>query len=285
MPSTSLDDTIEQLERVLDDARIRGSYVGVFPAMYHSVTVAVRDAVRSGGFFDDDDRIEHLTVTFADRYLDALAAYRQGEELVGCWREAFDVAEARRRRMILQHLLLGMNAHINLDLGVATSGVAAHRLPTIWADFIRVNEILFQILDHLQGGLGEVSPRISLLDRLGGPLDEGFMRIGIRTARDLAWHFAYHLDDAPDRAALIAERDHDVALLGRTLVRSWSPVDVVGRLVAAAESNDVGAVIDALWHRGVDLDRAARDADECMERPPRPDRPLVSSRLRRGHAL
>jgi hypothetical protein len=284
MQGTSLDDTIERLDLILDESRERGTYLGVFPAMYRSVTAAVLDAVRSGGFFDDDERIEYLTVTFAGLYLDAFDAYKEGDHLVGCWREAFVIAESHRKRMILQHLILGMNAHINLDLGIATSGAAPRRLPSIWADFIRVNEILFQILDRLQDGLGNVSPRVSLLDRLGGPLDESFMRIGIRTARDLAWHFAHRLDDTADQAALIAERDRDVAFLGRTLTRIWSPVDLVGRIISAAETTDVGTIIDALSSRAVDLDQATRDADYCIEKPPQPNRPLVNSRFRRSSA-
>ena len=40
-----------------------------------------------------------------------------------CWSVAFHAAH-RRPPIIFQHLLLGMNAHINLDLGIACAEVA-----------------------------------------------------------------------------------------------------------------------------------------------------------------
>lgn len=66
MASTSLDHTLRELDRVLEFTRAGSSPLGIFPAMYRSVTAAVREAIRSGGFFDDDSLVEHLTVVFAD---------------------------------------------------------------------------------------------------------------------------------------------------------------------------------------------------------------------------
>jgi hypothetical protein len=63
----------------------------------------------------------------------------------------------------------------------------------VYGDFVRVNEILFRMLDDLQGALGVVSPRLRQLDRLGVGVDEWMMRMSIRTARDLAWRFADEL--------------------------------------------------------------------------------------------
>jgi hypothetical protein len=165
----SLDHTLARLDSVLETTTAENSMLGVFPAMYRSVTAAVRRAVRAGGFLDDDARLEELTIVFAERYLDAFELHRSGEKPTTAWHLAFSIAESRHRRMILQHLLLGMNAHINLDLGVATWRVAGSRLPEVYADFIRVNEVLFHILDRLQDGLDSVSPHISWPDRFGGP--------------------------------------------------------------------------------------------------------------------
>jgi hypothetical protein len=271
---TSLDDTIERLDRVLAEAAVGESRLAVFPAMYRSVTMAIRDAVRTGGFFDDDARLEELTVVFAGLYLDAWEQHRGGGEPPASWKLAFDVAASHKRRMILQHLLLGMNAHINLDLGVATTRVVGDRLPTAYADFIRVNEILFAILDQLQAGLGAVSPRMSLLDRIGGRWDESFMRIGIRTARDLAWHFAEHLadDTAPEEA--IRNRDEETVWLGRLIARRWSPVHAVGIVVARAETAPMAEIVDALTVTGVDLDAVERRAADERRRRPVADAPL-----------
>jgi hypothetical protein len=279
---TSLDNTIDRLDTVLEVAAAEESRLGVFPAMYRSVTVAVRDAVRSGGLFDDDARLEELTVVFAGEYLDAWERFRGGEMPAEVWNLAFTVAESRKRRMILQHLLLGMNAHINLDLGIATSRVAGDRLPPMYADFIRVNEILFAILDSLQAGLGSVSPRMSLLDRIGGRWDESFMRMGIRTARDLAWHFAEHLADEPAPEDAIRRRDEEAAWAGRFIARRWSPLHIIGLVIARAETTPMTEVIDALSVSTVDLDAVERRATEERRRGPMPAAPLKDVVKRTG---
>ncbi len=165
--STSLEATLGRLDRIIEDACTERSHLGVFPAMYRRVTASVLQAIRAGGFFDDDEVVEHLTIVFADLYFDAYDRYRGHDEAARCWLVAFEATESPQPRMILQHLLLGMNAHINLDLGLATYQAAGDDLNAVKADFVKVNEILFQILDTLQGGLGEVSPRMDLLDRLG----------------------------------------------------------------------------------------------------------------------
>jgi hypothetical protein len=226
--------------------------------MYRSVTAAVLGAIRTGGFFDDDETVEHLTIVFADLYFDAYERYRRHEEAARCWEVAFGAAEAPQPRMILQHLLLGMNAHINLDLGLATNAAAGNDLTVVKSDFVRVNEILFQILDSLQGGLGAVSPRMELLDRLGGQWDERVMRVGLRTCRDLAWTFATRLADGDDESGLTARRDAEAAWVARAMLRPWSPVNMAARIVARVESRDIPQIVAALGRNQVDLDAASR---------------------------
>ena len=63
------------------------------------------------------------------------------------WRVAFDAA-ARRRPIVLQHLLLGMNAHINLDLGVTAATFAGPEgLATVRRDFDAINRVLADLVD------------------------------------------------------------------------------------------------------------------------------------------
>ncbi|MEZ4716606.1 MAG: DUF5995 family protein [Caldilineaceae bacterium] len=95
------------------------SRLGCFAALYRQVTVAVKHGIETG-FFADPARMERLDVIFARRYLDALAQWRAQAEPSGCWAFAFARA-ASRRPTVLQHLLLGMKRHINLDLGIAAA--------------------------------------------------------------------------------------------------------------------------------------------------------------------
>jgi len=56
-----------------------------------------------------------------------------------------------------QHLLLGMNAHINLDLGVAAARVCpADQLPNLKNDFDRINLILSDLIGAVQEELAEI---------------------------------------------------------------------------------------------------------------------------------
>jgi hypothetical protein len=273
-----LDRTVDALNTIVDETRAEGSSNGIFAAMYRTVTVRTRDATRDGGFFDDDPRLANLAVVFADRYLDAYRRYRDSGDPTESWRVAFEVGDAPARRMILQHLLLGMNAHINLDLGIAVAEVApGDQLRPMYRDFLRINEVLFQMIDGLQDGLSEVSPRMRQVDRLGGRWDESFMRFSIRTGRDLAWRLAERLAavESRERRAEIRERDRETVAVARTIVRPWSPINVVGRAVAAGEPRDVGEVIDTLGGLTVDLDEVQAAVRVEATRGIAPDRPLT----------
>jgi hypothetical protein len=122
MPLTDIDIVLARLDDVIEEAREGASRAGYFAAMYRKVTVAVRDAVVAGRFADGD-RMARLDRVFAERYLDAYDQWRTGAVPTIAWQVAFD-ATRRWRPIIVQQLLAGMNAHINLDLGVAAASVA-----------------------------------------------------------------------------------------------------------------------------------------------------------------
>ena len=84
---------------------------------------SVKEGIEKGRF-DDGPRMEQLDVNFANRYLEAYDQWKNKQPVSGPWKTAFDT-EARRQPLVLQHLLLGMNVHINLDLGIAASETMA----------------------------------------------------------------------------------------------------------------------------------------------------------------
>ena len=109
----------------MDAARRESDRRGWFSALYRQTTRAVRDRTAAGAF-DDPERMGRFVERFAARYLEPLRAHHDGRPVPRCWRTAF---EAGGDHLILQHLLLGMNAHVNLDLAV----VAAETCPTTWS--------------------------------------------------------------------------------------------------------------------------------------------------------
>ena len=122
----TFDDTIGTLEAIVDRCAAAGDRAGYFAAMYLAVTNTMRERAAEGTF-QDPARMERFITGFAGRYLDAVAAWQAGAPCTASWRVAFE-ASRRRRPIILQHLLLGMNAHINLDLGVAAVRRGRRRL-------------------------------------------------------------------------------------------------------------------------------------------------------------
>jgi len=240
-----LDDVLADLDEVIARARSARSCIGIFPAMYRSVTAEIYEGVQSG-FFEDCPRMEHLAVVFADRYLDALQLWERGLPPPQAWGVAFRAAGDGRRRTIAQHLLAGMNAHINLDLGIAVAGMPGVHLNDLEGDFLRVNEILFARVDRLQEILGGVSRRMALVDRIGISLDERIMQMAIGNAREHAWELAVELSTHPSESGrIIAERDRETTELGSAILGGNAVVRWLARIVARAEPADVTRVLDA----------------------------------------
>jgi len=252
--------TIARLDEILADCRGRNSALGYFPAMYRAVTARLTADMQAAGF-EDPALVGRLVGTFAARYLDAYHRHRRGLLPTGSWGAAFAMAEGRRRT-IIQHLLAGVNAHINLDLGVAAAsvseGLTGPELERFHRDFDRVNAVLSALMDTLQDGLNEVSPWMGLLDRLGCSWDEGIMGCTIEVARDGAWSFSRALSAGGDRVAeLTAARDRwTTGLLA--IVDSPRPVlRAATWIVLCREERDAAVVIDHLAGTRIDSARLA----------------------------
>jgi hypothetical protein len=243
----SIDQVIGRLDQVVRWSRENRNRAGYFAALYRKVTIEVREGI-ARGIFDDGPRMERLDVIFANRYLDAFARYRAGEQLSRSWLLAFD-ATGHWWPIVLQHLLLGINAHINLDLGVAaaeTSPGAA--LAGLKRDFDRINATLASMVDEVQTELGQVWPLLRLLDWVGGRTDEQVIHFSIARARDAAWAVARELASASpeQRAGIIGRIDTTITALGR-LIRYPGPLaGAVTRMIRLAELRSVPAIIEIL---------------------------------------
>ena len=75
--------------------------------------------------FEDNAWVERYMVTFANLYREALASYeaRDLERVPKAWRLCFDAAVAGTG-LVLQDMLLGVNAHVNHDLPLALSAIS-----------------------------------------------------------------------------------------------------------------------------------------------------------------
>jgi hypothetical protein len=241
-----IDGIVAELDAVIDRARAEESRLGYFAALYRRVTVTVRAQIAS---FDDPARMEGFDVTFARRYLDALAAWRRGQPCSSAWQVAF-AATGDPAPTILQHLLLGMNAHINLDLGIAAARISpGEALPSLHGDFLRINGLLGGLVNTVLPELAAVSPRLGLLDHLLGQRDDDAVaNFSMGAARDWAWHVAEALAPLPlpQQEAKIAPLDRLVAAFGRHLAHPDELLRAAYRILREGETASVAQVIDVL---------------------------------------
>src|SRR6478736_2985699 len=115
---------------------------GYFPAMYSRVTTQIANSI-DGHAFVAGDRMNVFATEFATRYT---RAWREEIPRPRCWQASWDVADDGNL-LIVQQLLLGINAHVNYDLPQAAAEVARETgdLAGVHADFDAVNDVLAKV--------------------------------------------------------------------------------------------------------------------------------------------
>lgn len=246
-PAT-LAEVIAHLDAMVATAYQKRSRVGYFAILYRSVSRRVATGIAAGEF-DDGPRMETLAVNFANRYLAAYDAWSAGAPTTRCWTVTF---EATRRwwPLILQHLLLGMNAHINLDLGIAAATTApGDRLPGLAGDFNRINDILGALSAQVRIDVENVSPWIRWVDSIDPQTEGVVINFALDRARANAWSVACRLATmGPDQwAAEVDVLDSWTAILGNLIIHPGGPLKyALMRIVRARESSNVQTVMDVL---------------------------------------
>jgi uncharacterized protein with NAD-binding domain and iron-sulfur cluster len=247
MSARNIDEVIDALDAIIKGAEVDGDRVGYFAALYRRVTASVRDGIRNGEFLDCD-RMDRLDTTFANRYIDAVAAYRAGKEVSESWRIPLDACK-HKDPTVLQHLYGGLSAHLLLDLSVAAAQVApGARISDIQGDFEHINRIVGNLMREVDGIIGKVSPWIGLLDRMAGIEYAAVNKIGIAVARDIAWRSAVEMAPLDELAfsAALAGLDRRAAFIASNIARPRGGLNLIARLIRARESDDVPLIIRAL---------------------------------------
>lgn len=167
------------------------------------------------GRFHDAAWVDHLLSRFADYYFTALSAYEHDPLTAPpVWQLAHQACR-QPNTLVIQHLLLGVNAHINYDLVLVLVELLERAWPqltpaeraTRYADYSLVNTIIAETIDTVQDTVIEpASPIMDVVDKAFGPVDEWLTSRLITHWREGVWQYTVRWLEAPTPAAQTAVR-------------------------------------------------------------------------------
>lgn len=247
MQANNINDVLRTLDGIIATCKAASDPLGYFAALYRQVTLKVKQGI-AAGFFDDGARMDRFDAIFASRYFAAYEAFRSGGTPSKCWAVAFQSTQSGQL-IILQDLLVGINAHINLDLGVAAGETfQGSALEAFHGDFDKINDILGGLIPPVEATIGRFSPLLGTLEKIGGKDAVEVLDFSMDAARDDAWLHAELIALQPPALWPLTVRtvDRKVALLGRLITQPVGLIANAVRLIRDTESKDVPAIIDAL---------------------------------------
>jgi Family of unknown function (DUF5995) len=185
MTATTIPEAIAALESIIEWSKQHNSRIGYFATLYKRMTEAVKSVE-----FQDSKRMERLAVTFANRYLTAWECHTRDKPCCEAWKVVFDACN-NPRLIVLQHLLLGINTHINLDLAIAAAETCpGNEIYDLKADFEKINEVIISLFDDVQLALTKVWWPLRLFSQVKY---KPVLEFSFEKARQAAWSNAKFL--------------------------------------------------------------------------------------------
>jgi hypothetical protein len=235
------------MDSIVDQCRRENLRAGYFAVLYRFVTLRIKDGIQNNEF-DDSDRMEKLDTMFAQRFFDAFDAHynNSGKPITDSWKHAFDSAQSLDY-IVMQHMLLGINAHINLDLGIAAAEtMSGENLELIHDDYDRINAILASLVDDVTSNMSRISLFFGPLIRLAGNADDMLVEFSIIVARDGAWEFAHKYSDADDKQLAIEIRDAKITDLAKRLTNTSPLLSLIIKIIRWGEFRSLQTNMDRL---------------------------------------
>lgn len=189
------DPVIARMHQQADQWECRGDLRFLFLRCYAIMSHNMLEALETGRF-QDPVWVKGLLHHFADYYFDALQQYDGREDdTPAVWRQAHD-ASCTQDLHVMQHLLLGINAHINYDLVLSLYDELSPDWPVLdnkeremrHQDHLLVNTIISETIDTVQDQvIKRQSPFMGLVDRMMGRVDEWLLSEIISGWRSDVW--------------------------------------------------------------------------------------------------
>lgn len=241
----NIDQVIARMDEIVSQCQSSNSRIGYFAVLYRQVTIRIKTGIENSEF-EDNPRMEKLDIFFAQRFFDAYDAYKSSEGPTKSWLCAFDTSESGGH-MVLQHLLLGINAHINLDLGIATvETMKGQNILEIINDFDKINLILSELVDGVKANLSKVSPVFGFFIQFANGKDEMLLNFSIRLARDGAWKFANNYFMAENRPECLNQRDKAIHNLALKIVSPGRKLSWIAKIISWTEWKSIPNVMEQL---------------------------------------
>jgi hypothetical protein len=240
MQMQNIDDVINAIAQIIRDCELHNNRAGYFAALYHRMTIAVKEGINNGAF-EDGKRMEQLDICFADRYLTAQQCYNNKQLCSASWQFAFDSCLVESATVI-QQLLLGINTHINLDLAIAAATVApGNKIYNLENDFNHINNVIASLVDDVQNCLAQVWLPMRLLNKISNKQQQAVLNFSIDKARATAWANAVLLANMNEdqQQAYIVEMDNMVKLVAQRILNPGGFTSVLLKMIRATEYEDV----------------------------------------------
>lgn len=215
----TIEDLITEMTHRWQRLHQAGDWRAVFAQTYLGATQKILIALQAGRF-ENTEWMIRLACTFAQYYFDAIDSWEATGRSPLAWQASFEYA-GRRRTLVLQDVLLGMNAHINNDLPyVLHQLIPPEATPTELASYYRdhkqVDVVFAEAIDAIQATADDHDPSLTLADAAFGRHDEKSFAKLVSLWRTHAWSYFLLLRSHPHRAEaerLISGAAYHYALL------------------------------------------------------------------------
>lgn len=243
----TITDVILELDLIIARCAATENKAGYFATLYKRMTIAVRLGIRNNAF-EDAKRMEQLDLLFAKRYIDAYDAYMNNKPCTTSWKFAFDCCR-NDDLTVIQHLILGINTHINLDLAIAAALTCpGNTIDTLEKDFYKINTIINSLVDDVQESLCRIWLPMRMLTKIANGRQEAVLNFSIDKAREASWANALLLAamTSDQQQRYIQQMDATVLQIGKGIENPGMVASAITRAIRATEFENVARTINVI---------------------------------------
>ena len=245
--AANIPEVIAQQDAIINWSKTNECRSGYFCVLYRRMTLTVELAIKNKQF-DDGSRMEKLIINFANFYLQAWAGYVGKSTVNIAWQQVFNAAE-KNNLAVLQHLVLGINTHINLDLAkAAVQTCPGESIYALQKDFEKINNIIEALVQQMQSCLEQIWWPLKMLTDITNNQHKAVLNFSIRNARKASWANAVALAmiDGPAHNNHIIAMEKMVMGISEKIINPGWMTSALLKPVVWMEPKEVHKIIELL---------------------------------------